>query len=85
MTGQQTSILPLPASSSSLPDEALMGPSTTVPQHDIRAHPELLRVAVNLCLEVEKLKELADSLFNILAVATPSRVALSVREMSSSC
>lgn len=70
----------LPSSSSS-PNEAVPGPSQTVPQDDFKAHPELLkRVVANLGLEAEELAEPSDTLFDILAVVAPSRVALLVHE-----
>lgn len=48
-SGEQS--LPLPASWSSSPDEAVAGPSVTVSQDDFRAHQKLLkRVAANLAL-----------------------------------
>lgn len=72
---------PLPASFSFSPDDAVVGPSTMIPQDDFSAHQELLKqVALNLGLEADELKEPADELFDILEVAAPSKVILPVHE-----
>ncbi|EMP40593.1 hypothetical protein UY3_02193 [Chelonia mydas] len=57
----------VPASSSSSPDKATLGPPPPVPQDDTKVHQELLkRIAINLGLQVEELEEPTDSLFNVL-------------------
>lgn len=62
-------------------DEAVSGLSKSLPQDDIRAHQDLLkRIAANLGLELEELKESSHSLINILASAVPSKVALLINE-----
>lgn len=59
----------------------MAGPSHSVPQEDFKAHQELLkRVTSNLGLEVEKLKEPTDTLSDILAAASPLKVALPIHE-----
>lgn len=66
----------VPASSSSSPDEAIMGPPQPVPQDDAKAHQELLkRVSCNLGLQAEELEEPSDSLFDVLCSMAPARVA----------
>lgn len=69
------------AASSSLPGEAGGGPSQTVPQDDGKAHQKLLKwVAANLGLEVEKMSESMDSLFDVLAAAALAKMALPVHD-----
>ncbi|EMP33605.1 Ubiquitin carboxyl-terminal hydrolase 24 [Chelonia mydas] len=69
------------AASSSLPDEAGGGPSQTVPQDDGKAHQKLLKwVAANRGLEVEKISESVDSLFDVLAAAALAKMALPVHD-----
>lgn len=52
-----------------------------MPWDNFRAHQELLkRVAANLRLEVEILKESLDCLIDILAMSVPSKVALPLNE-----
>ncbi|EMP38972.1 hypothetical protein UY3_03805 [Chelonia mydas] len=69
------------ASSSSSPDEAIMGPPSPVPPDDAKAHQELLkRVAANLGLKAEELEEPLDSLFDVLCSTAPARVALPLHE-----
>ncbi|EMP36425.1 EF-hand domain-containing family member A1 [Chelonia mydas] len=64
----------VPASSSSSPDEAIMGPPQPVPQDDAKAHQELLkRVSCNLGLQAEELEEPSDSLFDVLCSMAPAR------------
>lgn len=61
--------VPPPILASSSPDDMVVGPSNPVPQDDFRAHQEpLKRVALNLGLEMEELKEPVDALFDILVV-----------------
>lgn len=72
---------PSPAQASSSPDKVVAGPSNPLPEDEFRAHQELLkRLAVNLNLEVEELKELAHSLIDILAAVVPSRVAWTINK-----
>lgn len=71
----------LPASSSLSPDEMVVESSTEAPLDDFRSHQDLLkRVVSNLGLKIEELNESADELFEILASAAPSRVALPMHE-----
>ncbi|EMP24457.1 hypothetical protein UY3_18382 [Chelonia mydas] len=66
-----------PASSLSLPDEAITGSPHPVPQDDAIAHQELLkRVVSNLGLQAEELEEPFDSLFDVLCSTAPASVAL---------
>ncbi|EMP26535.1 Bone morphogenetic protein receptor type-1A [Chelonia mydas] len=69
---------PVPGtSSSSLPDETVVGTSTTLPPMDAKGHQDLLRrVAVNLNLQAEEVMEDSDPMVDILTPEGPSRVAL---------
>ncbi|EMP36933.1 Amiloride-sensitive sodium channel subunit beta [Chelonia mydas] len=69
---------PVPGtSSSSLPDEAVAGTSTTLPPMDTKGHQDLLRrVAVNLNLQAEEVMEDSDPMVDVLTPEGPSRVAL---------
>ncbi|XP_065448406.1 uncharacterized protein LOC135983038 [Chrysemys picta bellii] len=70
--------LPPEASSSSSPDEAVAGTTSTGPPPiDLRAQQDLLRrVACNMDLQAEEIVEVQDPIVNILSADAPSRVAL---------
>lgn len=73
---------PVQASSSSSLDGPVAGPSNPLLPDDFRAHQELLkRVTANLGLDIKELTESVHSLIDILAAATPSRVALPINEV----
>lgn len=78
---EDPAVPPVAASSSSSPDEAVTRPANMLPPDDFWAHQELLKwVAANLGLNMEELKEQTDSLFDILAAAALSKVALLVHD-----
>ncbi|KAM7161166.1 uncharacterized protein RBU57_011009 isoform 1-T2 [Macrochelys suwanniensis] len=65
-------------SSSSSPDEAVAGASSSGPPPiDLRDHQDLLRrLALNMNLQVEEVVELEDPVVDILTVDAPTQVAL---------
>ncbi|EMP25006.1 hypothetical protein UY3_17902 [Chelonia mydas] len=67
------------AYSSPSPDKAVAGPPNPLPPDDFRAHQDFFKwVTTNL--EVEEFKESVYSLFDILAAAAPSKMALPVHD-----
>ncbi|EMP23843.1 hypothetical protein UY3_19093 [Chelonia mydas] len=62
-------------------DEAVAGTDSTPPQEDCKAHQELLRrVAQNLGIQVEEIRESSHSVVDILEVTGPARVALTLND-----
>lgn len=68
------------ASLFSFPDEAVTGTDTVPSQDDYRTHQQLLkRVAQNLGIQVEEVRESFHALVDILTSLEPSSVVLSLR------
>lgn len=69
--------MPVRESSSSSPDEAVLGSSLALVMEDSRAHQELFcRVAQNLGFQMEEVSKGVDPMTDILALSGPARVAL---------
>lgn len=75
--GQETSMVPIRASSSSSPYEAMVGAVAAPKSDDSSVHQELLcRVAQNMDLQAEEVIKGVDPMVGLLAPEGPSRVAL---------
>lgn len=70
------------ASSLSLPHEAILSGTTSPPHDDFKVFLELLkRVAADLGVQVEEVRESSHHLFDILSLVGPTRVALPISKV----